>query len=187
MTNKIQCCNAFNHQRKIDFLATHYRLYSCIQLKDLSFVIKFFDHQRWQSGFSRVYSNYCRSCSFKAEIIKIGQSSHKMYSNNIVKFLESTIILNACTKKVRKLIEGTSYPLKCEKQENLKLIEGTTYVVSAVIGRCNNSFFAQFNVAFESLYWSIHAMFNDVESSSSSLLWHSYRSNVISSHQLSCP
>ena len=39
-------------------------------------------HQLWQSGFSRVYSNCYCSYSFKPEIIKIGQSSHKMYSNN---------------------------------------------------------------------------------------------------------
>ena len=64
--------------------------------------------QLWQSGFSRVYSNSCCSCSFEAEIIKIGQSSHKMYSNNILNFQESTIISNACTKKVSKLIEGTT-------------------------------------------------------------------------------
>ena len=38
-------------------------------------------HQLWQWGFSRVYSNCCCSCSFEAEIIKIGQSSHKMYSH----------------------------------------------------------------------------------------------------------
>ena len=56
-------------------------------------------HQLWESGFSRVYSNCCCSCSFKAEIIKIGQSSHTMYNNNIVNFQESTTILNACTKK----------------------------------------------------------------------------------------
>ena len=31
-----------------------------------------------------------------------------MYSNNILNFLESMTILNACTKKVWKLIEGTS-------------------------------------------------------------------------------
>ena len=43
-------------------------------------------HQLWESGFSRVYSNYCCSCSFEAEIIKIGQSSHKMYRNNILNF-----------------------------------------------------------------------------------------------------
>ena len=57
-------------------------------------------HQLWQSGFSRLYSICCCSCSFEREIIKIGQSSHKMYSNNIVNFQESTTILSACTKKV---------------------------------------------------------------------------------------
>ena len=51
-------------------------------------------HQLWQSDFSRVYSNCCCSCSFER-----GQSSHKMYSNNIVNFQESMTILNACTKK----------------------------------------------------------------------------------------
>ena len=66
-------------------------------------------HQLWQSGFSRVYSNCCCRCSFKAEITKIGQSSHMMYSNNIVNFQEDTTILNAHTKKVWKLIECTSY------------------------------------------------------------------------------
>ena len=56
-------------------------------------------HHLWQSGFSRVYSNCCCSYSFEAEIIKINQASHKMYSNNIVKFQESTTILNAHIKK----------------------------------------------------------------------------------------
>ena len=56
-------------------------------------------HQLWQSGFSKVYFNSCGSCSFECEIIKIGQSSHKMYSNNIVNFQESTTISNASTKK----------------------------------------------------------------------------------------
>ena len=46
-----------------------------------------------------LYSNCCCSCSFEAEIIKVGQSSHKMYSNNILTFQVSTTILNACTKK----------------------------------------------------------------------------------------
>ena len=49
-------------------------------------------HQLWQSGFSRVYSNSCCSCSFEHEIIKIDQSSHKMYSNSILNFQESTTI-----------------------------------------------------------------------------------------------
>ena len=56
-------------------------------------------HQMWQSGFSGIYSNCCCRCSFEHEIIKIGQSSQKMYSNDIVYFQESTTILNACTKK----------------------------------------------------------------------------------------
>ena len=47
-------------------------------------------HHLWQSGFSKVCSNCCCICLFEPEIIKIGQSSHKMYSNNIVNFQEST-------------------------------------------------------------------------------------------------
>ena len=63
-------------------------------------------YQLWQSGFSRVYSNSSCSCSFEAEIIKIGQLSHKMYSNKILNFQESTTILNACTKKSGILLKG---------------------------------------------------------------------------------
>ena len=66
-------------------------------------------HQLWQSGFSKVYSNSCWSRSFESEIIKIRQSSHKMYSNNILNFQESTTILNAHMKKVWKFIVCTSY------------------------------------------------------------------------------
>ena len=63
-------------------------------------------HQLWQSGFSSVLSNSHCSCSFEPEIIKIGQSSHKMYSNNILDFQESTTILNACTNKSGKLLNA---------------------------------------------------------------------------------
>ena len=63
-------------------------------------------HQLWQSGFSWVYSNYCCSCSFEPEIIKIGQSSHKMYSNNTLNFQVSMTILNACTKKSGNLLNS---------------------------------------------------------------------------------
>ena len=42
----------------------------------------------------------------KAEIIKIGQSSHKMYSNNILNFQKSTTIFNACTKKSGNLLKA---------------------------------------------------------------------------------
>ena len=60
-------------------------------------------HQLWQSGFSRVYSNCCCSCSFEAEIC---QSSHKMCSNNILNFQESTTSLNAWTKTSGNLLNA---------------------------------------------------------------------------------
>ena len=72
----------------------------------------FKNHQLRQSDFSRMYSNCCCSCSFESEIIKIGPSSNKMYSNNILNFQKSTTILNACTKKVWKLIKGASYHIR---------------------------------------------------------------------------
>ena len=59
-----------------------------------------------QSGFNRVYSNCCCICSFEPEIIKIGQSSHKMYSHKLLNFQESTTILNACTKKSGNLLKA---------------------------------------------------------------------------------
>ena len=90
----------FRNSLKQNFIA-----YRSSKVSDCIFEI----HQLWQSGFSRVYSNCCYSCSYEAEIIKIGQSSHKMYSNNILNFKESTPILNAHTKKVWKLIVCTSY------------------------------------------------------------------------------
>ena len=62
-------------------------------------------HQLWQSGFRGVYSNCSCICSLEPEIIKIGQSSHKMYSNNIVNFQESTTILNSYTKKSGNLLK----------------------------------------------------------------------------------
>ena len=63
-------------------------------------------HPLWQSDFSSVYSNCCCSCSYEPEIIKVGQSSHPMCSNNILNFQESTIILNACTKKFGNLLKA---------------------------------------------------------------------------------
>ena len=94
---------AFFPSLKHNFIA--YRSSKVSSCSDCIFEID----QLWQSGFSRVYSNCCCSCSFEPEIIKIGQSSHNMYSNNIVNFQEFTTILNACTKNVWKLIEGTRY------------------------------------------------------------------------------
>ena len=65
-------------------------------------------HQLWQSGFSKawLYSNCCCSCSFELETLKIGQSSHKMYSNNIPNFQESTTIVNASIKKSGNLLNA---------------------------------------------------------------------------------
>ena len=91
---------AFFPSVKKNFIA-----YRSSKMSDYIFEI----HQLWQFGFSRMYSNCSWSCSFEPEIIKIGQTSHKMYSNNILNFQESTTILNAHTKKVWKLIVCTSY------------------------------------------------------------------------------
>ena len=63
-------------------LKQYFIAYRSSKVSDCIFAI----HQLWQSGFSRVYSNCCCRCSFEPEIIKIGQSSYKMYSNNIVNF-----------------------------------------------------------------------------------------------------
>ena len=73
-------------------------------------------HQLWQSSFLRVYSNCCCNCSFEAEIIKIGQSSHKMYSNNILNFQESMTILNACTTKSGNLLKASCISLLQDKK-----------------------------------------------------------------------
>ena len=67
---------AFFPSLKHNFIA--YRFSKVSSRRDCIFEI----YQLWQSGFSRVYSNCCGCCSFEAEIIKICQSSHKMYSNN---------------------------------------------------------------------------------------------------------
>ena len=56
-----------------------------------------------------ILDSCCCSCSFKPEIIKFSQSSHKRYSNNIVNFQESTTISKCLYKNVWKLIECTPY------------------------------------------------------------------------------
>ena len=81
-------------------LKQNFIVYRSSKVSDCIFEI----HQMWQLGFSGVYSNSCCSYLFGPEIIKVGRSSHKMYSNNILNFQESETILNGCTKKVWKLI-----------------------------------------------------------------------------------
>ena len=88
---------------KPNFIA--YRFSKVFSRPDCIFEI----HQLWQSGFSMLYPNCYRSCRFEYDIIKIGQSSHKMYSNNIMNFQVSTRILNTCTRKVWKPIQYTTY------------------------------------------------------------------------------
>ena len=88
---------AFFPSLKHNFIA-----YRSFKVSDYIFEI----YQLWQSGFSRVYSNSCCRCSFKPDIIKIGQSSHKMYSKNIPNFQETTINLNACTKNSGDLLKA---------------------------------------------------------------------------------
>ena len=89
LKHSIRFCGIFP-SLKHNFIA-----YRSSKVSDCIFAI----HQLWQSGFSRVYSNCCCSCSFEPEILKIGLSSHKMYSNKILNFQTDTTILNACTKK----------------------------------------------------------------------------------------
>ena len=79
-----------------------YRSFKVSSCPDCIFEI----HQLWQSGFSRVYSNCCCSCSFEPEIIKIGLSSHKMYNNNILNFHDN---FKCQYKKVWNLIECITY------------------------------------------------------------------------------
>ena len=101
----------FSHVQVISYaispnLKQNFIAYRSFKVSDCIFEI----HQLWQSDFSRVYSNYCCSCWFEPEIIKIGQSSHKMYSNKILNFQESTTILNACTKKSGNLLNAPRNP-----------------------------------------------------------------------------
>ena len=91
---------AFSPSLKQNFIA--YRSSKMSSRSDCIFEI----HQLRQSEFSMVCSNFCCSCSFELEIIKIGQSSPKMYSNKILNVQESTTILNACTKKSRNLLKA---------------------------------------------------------------------------------
>ena len=103
---------AFFPSLKQNFIA--YRSFKLSSRPDCIFEI----HLLWQSGFSRVYSNCYYSCSFKPGIIKIGQSSHKMYSNNILNFQVSTTILNACTKKPGNLLNSPRIYKKKRKKKN---------------------------------------------------------------------
>ena len=100
LKHSIRFCEAFFPSLKKNFIA--YRSSKMSSRPDYIFET----HQLWQSGFRRVYSNSCCSCLFEPEIIKISQSSHNLYSNNIVNFQEPSTILNACTKKSGNLLKA---------------------------------------------------------------------------------
>ena len=93
LKNSIRFCGIFSSLKQ-NFIA--YRSSKVSSRPVCNFEI----YQLWQSGFSRVYSNFCCICSFEPKIIKLGLSSHNLYSNNLLNFQESTTILNACTKEV---------------------------------------------------------------------------------------
>ena len=120
----------------------------------------FYIHQLWQSGFSRIYSNCCCSSSFEAEIIKIGQSSDKMYSNNILNFQESMTILNARTKKSGNLLNALGISRCIFKHVNLEKslvwfslvwFYGTLTIVGYLMPNlfysCEQSYFKQYSFA----------------------------------------
>ena len=71
--------------------------------------------------------------------MEISQSSHKIYSNNILNFQESTTILNAHTKKVCKLTVYISYnklkPFNYvqKRAQALQKILSTKYVYKSYI------------------------------------------------------
>ena len=140
---------AFFPSLKQNFIA--YRSSKVSSCPDCNFKI----HQLWQSGFSRVYSNSCCSCSFEREIIKIGQSSHKMYSNNIVNSQESTTILNAWTKKVWKLIECITNKGKSFFTMSASIHTLTPFSPPIVTGNLTEL------MAFTSICWSSCALQGD--------------------------
>ena len=103
LKHSVRFCGIFPSLKQ-NFIA--YRSFKVFSRPDCIFEV----HYLWQWDFSRAYSNCYSRCSFEPEIIKIGQSSHKIYSNNILNVQESATILNTCTKKkVWKLIECTTY------------------------------------------------------------------------------
>ena len=96
LTHSIPFCDIFPSLKQ-NFIA--YRSSKVFSRPDCIFEIRLL----WQSGFNTMYSN---CCSFEPEIIKINHSSHKIYSNSIMKFHECTTILDAYTKKSGNLLNA---------------------------------------------------------------------------------
>ena len=118
-------------------------------------------HQLWQSGFSRVYSNCCCSCWFEPEIIKVCQSSQKMYSNKILNFQESSTILNASTKKSGILLNASRILEKCSNPlylcwailiHSYQLVERLTILVAYSI----QIFGKEFDMQMQEMHFKMH-------------------------------
>ena len=93
-------------------------------------------------------------CSFEAEIIKIGQSSHKMYNNNILNFQESTTILNACPKKSGKHHLCTLHLVETSAQQSYLVTVPTMPVIKQISLPCTTGYLSLFdtfpNITFKS-------------------------------------
>ena len=98
LKHSIRFCGIFFQSLKHNYIA-----YRSSNVSDCIFEI----HQLRQSGFSRVYSNSYWRCSFELEIIKISQSSYKIYSNSTVNFVRWPYCLLRYSKNIM-----NSVPLK---------------------------------------------------------------------------
>ena len=92
-------------------------------------------HARWSKSSLKYSICFCVSLSkFKTEFYciwtwnhKIGQSSQNMYSNNILKFQESTTILNTYTKKSGNLLNAPRIYTRWTKE--LRTIKNISFVL----------------------------------------------------------
>ena len=91
-------------------------------------------HQLWQSGFRRVFFDCCCNCSFEPELIKIGQSSHRMYGNNILNFQESTTMINACQIKSGNQLNA---PRKSQQNSKFWLCGDRDETFNHIISECS--------------------------------------------------
>ena len=92
---------------------------------------------------------------------KICQSSHKMYSNNVPNFQDSTTISNACTKNVCELIEYTTY---LDLDRKIKTIEIESDV-DTNFNRCTWNSIQKIdkrNTRFRSQRWSRNHINNSI-------------------------
>ena len=72
--------------------------------------------------------------------VKISQSSHKIYSNNILNFQESTTILNACTKKSGNLLNAPRTKARVDKTQQkskCRLYGERDETINHIISECN--------------------------------------------------